>query len=170
MREGKVVVLKHVRLYGCFEPIRWRRWSGKWSTDEVDKLLRLEVVVRKFWAWPVERVDLDGWITQRAMVRRLPDGKEKVVESRLCTIIVMTEEKEDLEYVRVLDMLLKAIGERKTKEEVKAQLTPLLTVLSKSAQDLPNTPRQFRRIVRAVPPGAASAGAGHCHRCAGAAK
>ena len=132
-REEQVVVLKHVRLHGCFEPIHWGRWGGEWSLDDADNLLRVELVVRKFWAWPVERVDLDGWITPRAMVRRLLNGEEKVVESRLCTIIVMTEEKEDLEYVRVLEELLKAIGGRKSKEEVKAQL---LTVFANSAQDL----------------------------------
>jgi hypothetical protein len=102
-REGRLVVLKHVRLYGCYEPVHWRRWEGEWSFDEQDKLLRLEVVVRKFWAWPVERIDLDGWTTQQALVRRLASGEEKVVESCLCTIIAMTEENDDVEYVWMLD-------------------------------------------------------------------
>jgi hypothetical protein len=121
-----VVSLKSMSLYGCFEPIRWRRWSGQCSIS--DQTLRLELTIPKFWSWPVERIDLQGWVTQRRLVHRSADGQQSVIDSVLCTIIVMSEESEALNYVDVFRLIMDGIGQKRSTPAILQAIMPPYTL------------------------------------------
>ena len=71
-----------------------------------------------FWPWPIERIDLDGWVTQWQQVRRHANGQETVIESVLCTIIAMTHEAEAVQYVDTMQIILNGIAEGRSVVEI----------------------------------------------------